>query len=490
MDDAPDTRRSRLQPVILAGGSGTRLWPLSRELYPKQFLKLIGDRTMLQHTLARLDGLTHEAPVIVCNEEHRFVVAEQCRLEGIEPASIVLEPARRSTAPAVALAALRAIRGGSDPLLLVLAADAHVGDEDAFRAAVRRAMPFAEEHGRLMVFGARPTSPEPGYGYIRRGAASADPCVAEVAEFTEKPSKAVAERYVAEGGYTWNCGMFLFRASTYLDELRTFRPDIVQACTAAVAHESRDLGFVRPGKAFLDCGADSVDYAVMERTAKAMVVATDMGWADIGSWDALAAVAARDDAGNTVRGDVIALDTRNSVLRSSDRLVAVLGLRDVVLVETPDAVLAADRNRAQDVKALVDAMEAACRTEHRLHTTAYRPWGHAETIKDGAGFLVKRITVSPGESLSLQLHRLRAEHWVVVRGQAEVTRGDKQFTLRPDESTYIPVGTRHRLANPGPEPLVVIEVQVGETLSEDDIVRFDDRYGRAKPGGRGGAGEA
>ena len=486
MDDA-DTRRSRLQPVILAGGSGTRLWPLSRELYPKQFLKLIGDRTMLQHTLVRLGGLPHEAPVILCNEEHRFVVAEQCRLEGIEPGAIVLEPARRSTAPAVALAALRGMRGGADPLLLVLAADAHVGNEDAFRASVRRAMPFADD-GRLMVFGALPTYAEPGYGYIRRGQASADPCVAEVAAFTEKPSKTVAERYVAEGGYTWNCGMFLFRASTYLDELQTFRPDILKACTEAVADETRDLGFVRPGKAFLDCPADSVDYAVMERTDKAMVVATDMGWADIGSWDALAAVAPRDDAGNVVRGDVIALDTRDSVLLSSDRLVTALGLKDVVLVETPDAVLAADRSRAQDVKSLVDAMEADSRTEHRLHTTAYRPWGHAETLKRGTGFLVKRITVSPGESLSLQLHRHRAEHWVVVRGQAEVTRGDEQFTLRPDESTYIPVGTRHRLGNPGPEPLVVIEVQVGETLSEDDIERFDDRYGRAKPDGRGGAG--
>ena len=472
--------------MILAGGSGTRLWPLSRELYPKQFLKLIGDKTMLQHTLARVDGLPCEPPVIVCNEEHRFVVAEQCRLAGIEPAAIVLEPARRNTAPAVALAALRGMRQGADPLLLVLAADAHVGNEDAFQAAIRRAMPFAED-GRLMVFGALPTYAEPGYGYIRRGAASADPCVAEVAAFTEKPSKAVAERYLAEGGYTWNCGMFLFRASTYLDELGRFCPHILKACTAAVAAETQDLGFVRPGKAFLGCPTDSVDYAVMERTGKAMVVATDMGWADIGSWSALAAVAPRDDAGNAVRGDVIALDTHNSVLLSSDRLVAALGLKDVVLVETPDAILAADRARAQDVKALVDAMAAGSRTEHRLHTTAYRPWGHAETIKGGTGFLVKRITVSPGESLSLQLHRHRAEHWVVVRGQAEVTRGDEQFTLRPDESTYIPVGTRHRLGNPGPEPLVVIEVQVGETLSEDDIVRFDDRYGRGTPDGAGGA---
>ena len=485
MDDAAP-RSSKLQPVILAGGSGTRLWPLSRELYPKQFLKLIGDKTMLQHTLARLDGLPHEAPVIVCNEEHRFVVAEQCRLEGVTPGAIVLEPARRNTAPAVALAGLRAMRDGADPVLLVLAADSHVDDADAFRGAIRRAVPFAEQ-GKLMVFGASPTHPEPGYGYIRHGAASADPCVAEVAAFTEKPSKALAERYVAEGGYSWNCGMFLFRASAFLDELRTFREDIVAACTAALADETRDLGFVRPGKAFLDCPADSVDYAVMERTRNAMVVATDMGWADIGSWDALAAIVPRDDAGNALRGDVIALDTRNSVLQSNDRLVAALGLKNVVVVETSDAVLVADRKRAQDVKAMVDTMDSSARTEQRLHTTAYRPWGHAETIKGGPGFLVKRITVSPGESLSLQLHRHRAEHWVVVRGQAEVTRGDEQFTLRPDESTYIPVGTRHRLGNAGQEPLVVIEVQVGDTLSEDDIVRFDDRYGRGTPDGIDGA---
>ena len=482
MDDAPHMGRSRLQPVILAGGSGTRLWPLSRELHPKQFQTLIGDRTMLQHTLARLTGVSREPPVIVCNEEHRFVVAEQCRTHGVTPAAIVLEPAPRSTAPAVALAAFQALGRGEDPLLLVLAADAHIADVASFEAAVRRAVPPAEQ-GRLVAFGAEPTSPETGFGYIKRGPAARDDGVAEVAAFTEKPSRAVAESYVAEGGHLWNCGMFLFRASAYLDELRSFRPEIAKACEASVAEESTDLSFSRPGKAFVDCPAESVDYAVMERTRKAVVVATDMGWTDVGSWDALADISPRDPAGNAVRGDVIALDTRDSCLLAGERLVAALGLEGVVVVETSDAVLVADRNRVQDVKDLVDAMRRASRTEQRLHTTSYRPWGHAEIIKEGPGFLVKRIAVSPGESLSLQLHHHRAEHWVVVRGEADVVRGDERFTLQADESTYIPVGTRHRLANPGPGPLEIIEVWVGETLSEDDIVRFDDRYGRARTDG-------
>lgn len=480
MDDAADIR-GKLQPVILAGGSGTRLWPLSRELHPKQFQTLIGDRTMLQHTLARLEGISREPPVIVCNEEHRFVVAEQCRTYGVTPAAIVLEPVPRSTAPAVALAAFQAQGRGEDPLLLVLAADAHIADVEAFEAAVRRAVSPAER-GRLVVFGAEPARAETGYGYIRRGQAG-DNGVAEVAAFTEKPSRPVAERYLAEGGYLWNCGMFLFRASTYLGELQSFRPEIANACEASVAGASTDLSFSRPGKAFVDCPAESVDYAVMERTRKAVVVATDMGWTDVGSWDALADISPRDPSGNAVRGDVIALGTRDSYLLAGERLVAALGLEGVVVVETSDAVLVADRKRAQDVKDLVDAMQGASRTEQRQHTTSYRPWGHAEIIKEGPGFLVKRIAVTPGESLSLQLHHHRAEHWVVVRGEADVVRGDERFRLQADESTYIPVGTRHRLANPGPGPLEIVEVWVGDALSEDDIVRFDDRYGRVPTDG-------
>ena len=468
---------SSLLPVILAGGAGTRLWPLSRELYPKQFLNLIGDKTMLQQTLARLDRLPHAQPVIVCNDEHRFVVAEQCRQDGVVPGAIVLEPAPRNTAPAVALAALRATREQDDPLLLVLAADAYIGAEDEFVAAVQTAIPFAEQ-GRLMVFGVPPTRPETGYGYIRLGRPLPGAAVAEVAAFIEKPSRAMAEGYLAEGGTCWNSGMFLFRASAYLAELRAFRPDIVAACTAAVAAETEDLAFHRPGQAFLDCPADSVDYAVMEKTHKALVVPADMAWTDVGSWDALADVLPRDADGNATRGDVIAMDTRNSYLSGDDRLVAALGLDGAVVVETADAVLVADRAHVQDVKALVETMRRDSRTEHRLHATVYRPWGQGETLKAGPGFLVKRITVAEGESLSLQLHRHRSEHWVVVRGEADVVRGDERFTLRADESTYIPLGVRHRLANPGPGPLQVIEVQVGEKLSEDDIVRFDDRYGR------------
>ena len=475
---------SELQPVILAGGAGTRLWPRSRELYPKQFLKLIGDETMLQQALARLNGLVHVPPVIVCNEEHRFVVAEQCRMKRVEPTAIILEPAPRNTAPAVALAALRHLRREDDPLLLVLAADAYVADVEAFHSAVRRGLPFAEK-GRLMVFGATPTRAETGYGYVRRGATTGDAGVAEVAAFTEKPSREVAQRYLAAGGYYWNCGMFLFRASAYLDELRTFRPDIVSACEAAVASETQDLTFSRPGEAFGGCPAESVDYAVMERTRNAMVVAADMGWTDVGSWDALADIVPSDANGNALRGDVVALDTRDSYLSAEGRLLTTLGMDGVVVVETSDAVLVADRKRAQDVKGLVDALRGASRPELRLHDTAYRPWGHAETFKAGPGFLVKRLTVFPGESLSLQMHHHRAEHWVVVQGEADIVRGDERLTLHADESTYIPVRTRHRLGNPGEVPLVVIEVQVGATLSEDDIVRFDDRYGRVPSEGPG-----
>ena len=470
---------SQLQPVVLAGGSGTRLWPLSRELYPKQFLNLIGDETMLQQALGRLQGLARHPPVVVCNEEHRFVVAEQCRVAGVAPDAILLEPAPRNTAPAVALAALRHLRRGDDPLLLVLAADAHIADVDAFHAAVRVAVPCAAE-GRLVVFGATPTRPETGYGYIRCDAAGPER-VAEVAAFTEKPSRRVAEQYLAAGGYYWNCGMFLFRASAYMDELRRFRPDIATACEAAIAGLTQDLSFSRPDDTFLDCPSESVDYAVMERTRRAVVVATDMGWTDVGSWDALADIVPRDSHGNAVRGDIVALDTRDSYLSADDRLLTTLGMDGVVVVETSDAVLVADRKRAQDVKGLVDALRRESRPELQLHTTAYRPWGHAETFKKGPGFAVKRLTVFPGESLSLQMHRHRAEHWVVVHGEAEVVRGDERFRLHADESTYIPVGTRHRLANPGEAPLVVIEVQVGDELSEDDIVRFDDRYGRVPP---------
>ncbi len=467
---------STLLPVILAGGSGTRLWPLSRELYPKQFLSLVGESTMLQQTLARLDGLPHQAPVVVCNDECRFVVAEQCRQVGVEPGAIILEPAPRNTAPAVALAALRSVEEGGDPLLLVLPADGFIGSADDFLAAVNRAVAHAES-GKIVTFGVVPSRPETGYGYIRAGAWIADG-VAEVAAFTEKPAPKLAGQYLADGGYYWNSGMFLFRSRVYLDELRAFRPDIHRACVAALAAERTDLAFCRPGREFCDCPAESVDYAIMENTRRALVVTADMQWTDLGSWDALADVLNRDADGNVINGDVIAVQTRDSHLMANDRLIAAVGLDGAVVVETPDAVLVADRRRVQEVKSIVERLRQDSRQEHRLHTTVYRPWGHAETFKSGDGFLVKRITVNPGESLSLQMHHHRAEHWVVLQGEAEVVRGDDQFTLTADQSTYIPVGVRHRLANPGQEPLHLIEVQVGSYLSEDDIVRFEDRYGR------------
>ena len=466
----------RLVPVILAGGSGTRLWPLSRPLYPKQFLSLVGDRSMLQETLRRLQGLTEEPPLILCNEEHRFIVAEQCRQANAQPASIILEPVARGTAPAVALAALSAAHE-DDPLLLVLSADAHVGSNTAFIDAVTSAAPVAAA-GKVVLFGATPTRPETGFGYIQVRTPSVRDGVHDIAAFVEKPTRTVAEDYVASGDHLWNCGMFLMRASVYLAELAAFRPGIVQACRAAHAARASDLAFTRPGAQFEDCPAASVDRAVMENTSLGVVVATDMGWSDVGSWDALAALAPADAAGNATAGDVIAFDTEGSYLLASHRLVATLGLRDMVVVETSDAVLVATRERAQDVRALVDALARDERPERRSHATVYRPWGHAETIKADAGFLVKRLTVAPGQSLSLQRHQRRSEHWVVVSGEADVVRGDDRLTLHSDESTYLPVGIMHRLSNRGDEPLVVIEVQVGDQLSEDDIERFDDQYGR------------
>ena len=464
-------------PVVLAGGAGTRLWPLSRELYPKQFLRLIGNATMLQHTLARLGGLDHAAPMIVCNHDHRFIVAEQSRQIDVQPSAIMLEPAARNTAPALALAALRAVQEG-DPVLLALPADAYIGAVDAFQTAVRRALACAEQ-GAVVTFGVVPTRPETGYGYIRAGKLLADHEDAfEVEAFTEKPTQHVAEGYLATGGYFWNSGMFAVRASVYLKELQTFRPDIHAACAAAVAALRKDLDFLRPGDAFLDCPADSIDYAVMEQTQRAVVVPTKMDWTDLGSWRALSAIVDQDADGNSMHGDVIAVGTRGSHLTANDRLLAVVGMDQVVVVETSDAVLVAAKDRVQDVKAVVDELRRRARNEHHAHTTVYRPWGRAETFKSGDGFLVKRITVTPGEALSLQLHRHRAEHWVVVRGEATVQRGDEQFMVRADESTYIPIGARHRLSNRGATPLEVIEVQVGALLSEDDIERFDDRYGR------------
>ena len=463
-------------PVILAGGAGTRLWPLSRELYPKQFLRLVGDRTMLQHALAMLEGLPHQPPQIVCNHHHRFIVAEQCRQQGLAPAAIVLEPVPRNTAPALALAALGAELAAEDPVLLALPADVYIGDVPSFQQAVAGALPFAEDGG-IVTFGIEPSRPETGYGYIQAGEALADG-VARVAAFTEKPSLSVASQYVADGGYFWNSGMFAVRASVYLRELRTFRPRIHDACAEAVQAQREDLDFLRPGEAFHECPAESIDYAVMENTARAVVVPVRLDWTDLGSWRALAEKLDGDEDGNTISGDVVAVGVRNSHLVSQERLVAALGLDGVVIVETADAILVAAKDRVQEIKELVARLDANSRNELREHTTSYRPWGHAQTFKHGDGFLVKRITVAPGESLSLQMHRHRAEHWVVIRGEAHVQRGDDAFVINADESTYIPAGVRHRLSNRGAESLDVIEVQVGDYLADDDIVRFDDNYGR------------
>ena len=466
-------------PVILAGGAGTRLWPLSRELHPKQFLRLVGEMTMLQHTLARLAGLRARPPVLVCHQDHRFVLAEQCRQVGVAPGAILLEPASRNTAPALALAAFRAL-GQGDPVLLALPADTHIAAAAPLHAAVAKALPLATG-GRIVVFGTTPRGPATGYGYIRAGApVRGVNGAAEVAAFVEKPSQEVAARYAAARRMYWNCGMFLLRASVYLEELRAFQPAIHAACAEAVANEREDLDFLRPGDAFKDSPADSIDYAVMEHTRRACVLPADLEWADLGSWNAVAEAQPRDAHANTVDGDVIAVSTTGSHLAAGSRLVAAVGLRNMVVVETEDAVLVAAKDRVQDVRQVVERLRRQARSEHRANTTSYRPWGRAETFKKGNGFLVKRISVAPGHALSLQVHQHRAEHWVVVRGEAEVRRGEQTFTLTANQSTFIPAGERHRLANHTAEPLEVIEVQVGEHLSEDDIVRFEDRYGRTR----------
>ncbi|HET7359021.1 MAG TPA: mannose-1-phosphate guanylyltransferase/mannose-6-phosphate isomerase [Rhodanobacteraceae bacterium] len=466
-----------LTPVILSGGSGTRLWPLSREAHPKQFLALTGDDSMLQATWLRVADLAGGgAPIVVTNEEHRFMVAEQLRLAGCRPAAIVLEPAGRNTAPAIAVAALQATAGGGDPLLLVLPSDHVIADEAAFRAAVRAAMPAAEG-GDLITFGIVPSAPETGYGYIKAGPGTG---VRAVERFVEKPDLASAETYVASGDYLWNSGMFLFRASRYLQELERHRPDILAACRAAFAAAARDTDFLRLDRdAFVACPSDSIDYAVMEKTDAACVLAVDAGWNDVGSWAALWDVAEHDADGNAGHGDVLALDCRDTYAWTERRLLALIGLDNVVVVDTDDALLVARKDCVQQVKDVVARLKGDARSEAVLHRKVYRPWGAYDSIDMAERFQVKRITVKPGAALSLQMHHHRAEHWIVVSGAARVTRGDEVFILGENESTFIPVGTRHRLENPGKLPLELIEVQSGSYLGEDDIVRFEDVYGRS-----------
>lgn len=468
---------SEMIPVILSGGSGTRLWPLSREAYPKQFLPLVDKVSMLQATWQRVAALASAAPLVVANESHRFMVAEQLRQVGCVPSAILLEPVGRNTAPAIAVAALQATRDGQDPLLLVLPSDHVIADAEAFRAAVQAAAPAAQA-GRLLTFGVVPTGPEIGYGYIRAGAALPDGTHA-VAQFVEKPDAATALGYVSSGGYFWNSGMFLFRASAFLAELERQQPLMFAACQAALKGATRDADFVRLDKAaFSACPADSIDYAVMEHTDKASVLPIDVGWNDVGSWSALWEVVEHDADGNAHHGDVLAEDCRDTMAWADGRLVALLGLQDVVVVDTADAILVAHKDRVQDVKGIVSKLKAAGRREPTWHRKVYRPWGNYDSIDMGGRFQVKRITVNPGATLSLQMHHHRAEHWVIVSGTGRVTRGDEVFLLTENQSTYISLGVKHRLENPGCVPLELIEVQSGSYLGEDDIVRFADVYGR------------
>lgn len=463
-------------PVVMAGGSGTRLWPLSRQLYPKQFHALTGEHTMLQQTVMRLDGLEVASPLLICNEEHRFIAAEQMRLIGQDGATILLEPEGRNTAPAIALGALHATRGGDDPLMLVLAADHAIEDAESFRASIRAAVPLADA-GRLVTFGIVPHRAETGYGYIRRGCETGAGYV--VASFEEKPDRAVAERYVEVGQHYWNGGIFLFRASRYLDELKRHAPDVLEACTCAMAATRPDMQFVRiDAGAFRACPSISIDYAVMEKTSDAVVVPLDAKWSDIGSWSALWEFQHQDADGNLLHGDVMAVDSRNNLVRSENRLVAVVGIEGLLVIDTKDAVLVARREDAQNVKEIVDRIRKHGRSEYLVHREVYRPWGHYDSIDNGDRHQVKHITVKPGAKLSVQKHHHRAEHWIVVRGTAKVYKGDTVTLLTENQSTYIPLGEIHALENPGKINLELIEVQSGSYLGEDDIVRTEDIYGR------------
>ncbi len=456
-----------------------RLWPLSRAHYPKQLLPLHSERSMLQETARRVGGAPFAAPTVICNEEHRFIVAEQFRAMDMTPAAIVLEPSGRNTAPAAAVAALRLAAVDSEALMLVLPSDHVIADAETFVGAVRTATGAARD-GAIVTFGITPARAETGYGYIRRGGpwVGAEGCH-RIARFVEKPDRAEAERFVESGDYLWNSGMFLVPAGRYLDELGRLQPGIIDACRRAVGGGVRDLDFFRlDAAAFADCPSQSIDYAVMEHTDAAAVVPVNMGWSDVGSWAALWEIGDQDADGNVVTGDALTQDVGGSLIRTEGPLVVAVGIRDLIVVATDDAVLVTTRDKAQDVKAAVELLKQRQRGEYLAHSTVYRPWGHYQSIDAGEGFQVKQIMVKPGAKLSLQRHRQRAEHWIVVSGTAKVTRGDETLMVEENRSTYIPVGMKHRLENPGEVPLRVIEVQSGSYLGEDDIERFDDIYGR------------
>ncbi len=468
-----------IHPVILSGGTGSRLWPLSRSLFPKQLLALASERSLIQDTLLRATGTQFAPALIICNTEHRFLIAEQMREAGVAPRQIVLEPVGRNTAPAAAVAALILAQTDPEAAMLLMPADHVVKNRGAFLEAVDRAAAAARQD-RLVTFGITPDSPETGYGYIRRGAALEGLANSfAVARFVEKPDAATAASYLASGDYDWNSGMFLFKAGTFLAELERLEPELLGHCRDALAKGAKDLDFFRLEQAaFAQAKSISIDYAVMERTDRAAVVPVDMGWSDIGSWEALWNTAERDDCGNATKGDVLHHGSRNSYLRSEGPLVAAVGLEDMVVVATQDAVLVSHKSASQDVKRIVEQLERSGRELHTTHRKVYRPWGSYEGIDNGDNFQVKHITVNPGAKLSLQMHHKRAEHWIVVSGTALVTCGDKVFPLNENQSTYIPLGSKHRLENTGPEPLHLIEVQSGSYLGEDDIVRFEDTYGR------------
>jgi mannose-1-phosphate guanylyltransferase/mannose-6-phosphate isomerase len=470
----------KIHPVVLSGGSGTRLWPLSRSAYPKQFLRLASEFTMLQETLRRLDGLEEvAAPIVICNDEHRFLVAEQLRAIGVSPELLLLEPMGRNTAPAVAAAALALARTDPSALMLVLPSDHVIQDLPSFHRAIRLAAGAASS-GLLTTFGIIPDAPETGYGYIARGDTLPRlESTFAIRRFVEKPDLATARRMLDSGDFYWNSGMFMLQAGAFLEELRSHAPDIVTAVQAALDKSRSDLDFCRLDRdAFASSPSISIDYAVMERTTRGAVIPVTMGWSDVGSWDALWDVLDKDAAGNVLDGDVVASDVRNTFVKAEQRMVAAIGVEDLVIVETADAVLVASRKASQDVKSVVDQLKATGRNEHAFHRRVYRPWGSYEGIDAGGRYQVKRLTVNPGQKLSLQLHHHRAEHWIVVSGTARVVRGDEEILLTENQSTYIPLGEKHRLENPGLVPLQLIEVQSGSYLGEDDIVRFEDVYNR------------
>lgn len=467
-----------ITPVVMAGGSGTRLWPLSRSHYPKQFLKLNGKNTMLQETLSRLNLIEHSPPMLICNEEHRFIAAEQLRQIDCQHSGIFLEPVGRNTAPAIAIAALKALEKENDALLLVLAADHVIENELEFEKSINKAIKLAEQD-KLVTFGIVGDQPETGYGYIKRGEKQKEGYLVD--HFVEKPDIDTAKKYIESGDYYWNSGIFLFKASRYLDELKEYRPDIFDVCNKAIQTQSFDLDFIRIDKAvFTSCPDESIDYAVMEHTKDAVVVPMDAKWSDVGGFNALWEISDQDENGNAVKGDVITVDTRNTLIIADDKLVSTVGVDDLVIVTTKDALLVAHKDQSQKVKQIVNQLKENERSEVLLHREVYRPWGKYDSVDSGDRFQVKRITVKPGAKLSVQMHHHRAEHWIVVSGTAKVQIDDTEQLVTENESVYIPITAVHALENPGKVDLELIEVQSGSYLGEDDIIRFEDRYGRVK----------